>query len=94
MSPAQARACISLAPQIRQIASQLEAIESGRGFANLAFLRKYGLIATRREMLHTSTYSVPTGKTEFMLTAKGRQILTAANTVALQCPPGPSKGQP
>lgn len=64
---------------ISAIIRQLEAVRAGRGFFNIAFLRKNGLIIERQEHLHLPTYSRPTGRTNWLLTDKGRQMLTAGN---------------
>ncbi len=61
-----------------ELATQLSAVKAGKGFFNVARLRKMGLIAEKKEMLHNQTYSIPTGRTLFFLTAKGNQMLTAS----------------
>lgn len=65
------------------LVKQLEAVEHG-GFFNVARLSKMGLVSSRREVLHFPTYSRPSGRTIFNLTAKGHQMLTAGNTLLLQ----------
>ncbi len=61
-----------------ELAKQLSAVKAGKGFFNVARLTRMGLITDKRELFHTSTYSVPTGRTLFFLTAKGSQMLTAS----------------
>ena len=79
MTAAQIQAARENRSGIAEIARQLEAVRVGRGFFNVARLKAAGLIEARKVWLHTQTYDVRTGETEFRLTAKGQSMFSAAN---------------
>ena len=67
---------------IGKLARWLENIKVGKGFANVMFLEKRGLIATKQVPLKRSATGKET-RTVFNLTEKGKQMLESANAMLM-----------
>ena len=67
---------------IYKLASQLEAVKLGKGFANYTLLRNKGLINIKKIPFKYSSTGDET-YTKFYLSSKGKQMLEACNAVLM-----------